>query len=108
MPQLPLRGCPQDAVSKLSGLVAKLVDNHVVAKFYVGRTTSVTVARSKDACDHFFTLYASPESHSAVIVEDSLNKALNSHPKRVDNVEFNECKPDGKSHYVYAALWLSS
>jgi hypothetical protein len=107
MPQLPLRGCPQDASTKLAGILTRLADEHAVSKFYVGRSTSLSTTRTKHACDHMFNLYTSSEPHNAVVVEDSLNKALDGHPKRVDNVEMEEAEQAARTHHVYVALWLS-
>jgi hypothetical protein len=107
MEPLPFRGRPEDVLSGLTGLVSELVNDPPVSAFCLGRASNLTSARNKHGCKKVFALYASETEQNAVLVEDALEKALDSHGKYYGDVEYDI--EDARAHacYVYLAVWMA-
>lgn len=106
MEDLPIKGWPLDVVPLLEDVVSEFIKPWRVDEFYIGRTTSISAAQSRHACDEIFALYETSSADNAIEVEDSLIQTFLNHPKCSNDADHGGGGwSDQYVHYVYLAIW---
>ncbi len=101
-------GRPEIVIQDLLDAVWEVVQDHYVARFFIGRTNGIAKRRARHGADEIIPLYKTKSADSATSVERDLLGVFHSHKKYA-----NESKQEGGGvspgdiQYVYVAVWLA-
>jgi hypothetical protein len=108
MDTLPLRGRPDEALSKLTAFVDDIAGTPPVTAFAFGRTRRFWKAQAAHGCSYVFALYVTDEDPAAAQVVASLQESYRGHPRFRDAASPEADVPAGDPWYVYVAIWTSA